>query len=319
MNIVYSTDEKYSQHAYISMYSLLESNKIVTKITIFLIANNLTSATIGHFEKLIDCFNNSSHKRFLVIIDFARYLKSIEYAEDNGSLSTYGRLFLPQMIDVEKAIYIDCDTIVLQNLLDFYNINIENYAVAGVMDIVSKNIKIMTGISPDDLYINAGVCLLNLSYWRKVNGTQSCLNYLKSYDGNIPFHDQGCINGVFNKKILIINPKFNLMNVMLDLNSDQIKEFYDLDYYYSDEEIKEGKENPCVIHFTAGDYIRPWYKNSNHPYASIYKKYYKLSPWSSIEMDKFTKKVKTRDIIKKYILKLSLPIYKFLKKHSRSN
>ena len=54
---------------------------------------------------------------------------------------------------------------------------------------------------------------------------------------------------------------------------------------YTENEVNEALKKPKIIHFT-GNYrtIRPWFKNSNHPYRDQFEKYKNLSPWKNLEL-----------------------------------
>ena len=279
MNIAYSTDENYAKHAYVSINSLLDSNECEEYICIYIVDNKISEATKNEFLQLIGKYNRLDKKRDLKFVDFAEFEPYVRDANPCGSISTYGRLFLPTLTEIKKILYIDCDTIVIGRLRELYDTNITEYAVAGVQDIVALKIRKEVGLNYGDRYINAGVSLMNLQYWREHEGTKRCLEFIESYNGKVPFEDQGTINGVFKGHILVVPPRYNVMNSMLDYSAKQISVYLEVENYYSDEEIEDAQENPAIIHFTAGYYTRPWLSKSNHPKAFIYRKYRGKSPW----------------------------------------
>ena len=297
MNIAYSTDENYAIHAYISLASLLDNNKEVKEIVCYLIDNRLSLETRRSFQELMNLYQTEQCVRILKFIDFTQYEKLVIDATPCGSLSTYGRIFLPDLCDADRILYIDCDTLVIGRLDDLYSINLEDYAVAGVQDIVALNIRKQVGLDYGDRYINAGVSLINLDYWRKNNGQKRCLDFINAYDGKVPFEDQGTINGVFRGHIKIVSPKFNMMNPLLDYSGSQIAAYMDIENYYSDAEVKIAKSDIRLVHFTAGYYLRPWFENSNHPYRQIYKDYRAKTPWKDVPLQASVKRITTKDKI----------------------
>lgn len=310
MNIAYSTDENYAVHAYISLHSLLDSNIEEKEIHIYLIDNRLSNFTRDAFKQLLKTYSTEERIRTLSIIDFTKYEEYVKDAVPCGSLSTYGRLFLSNLMDIDKILYIDCDTIVSGSLHELFEMDIEGYALAGVQDIVSLSIRKATGLGYGERYINAGVSLMNLKYWRENKGQEQCLNFIKRYGGKVPFEDQGTMNGVFRGKIKILPPKFNVMNVMIDYSAEQISTYMRVENYYSNSEILEANRDSRIIHFTAGYYLRPWYKNSNHPKAPIYNDYRMRSPWNQLEYSvgpAITLNAKVNRLIK---MKTPLSLYK---------
>lgn len=65
------------------------------------------------------------------------------------------------MIPDDKVLYVDCDTICVGDLEEFWNINLNGKMIAGVQDTVNDEIK-TNRIKTDDPYINAGVILIDL-------------------------------------------------------------------------------------------------------------------------------------------------------------
>lgn len=315
MNIAYSTDENYAVHAYISLASLLDHNKEVREIVCYLIDNRLSLDTLHSFQELMDSYQTEHCLRTLKFIDFTEYEKFVIDATPCGSLSTYGRIFLPDLCNADRILYIDCDTIVVGRLDDLYSINLEEFAVAGVQDIVALPIRKKVGLDYGDRYINAGVSLINLDYWRKNNGQKRCLDFIKAYDGNVPFEDQGTINGVFKGHIKIVSPKFNMMNPLLDYSGSQIAAYMDVENYYSDAEVKMAKEDIRLVHFTAGYYLRPWFENSNHPFRQMYKDYRMKSPWKAVPLQPAVKRITAKDKLNHTIRKLCpAKVFRFAKR-----
>lgn len=279
MNIAYSTDENYAKHAYISINSLLDSNSEEECIMFYILDNRISDPTKKAFHYLVKEYDTEKTKRQIIFIDFAEFEFYVRNAVPCGSISTYGRLFLPYLEGINKILYIDCDTVVIGRLRELYETDLTGYAVAGVQDIVALRIRKQVGLEYGERYINAGVSLMNLAYWRENDGTNKCLDFIEAYNGNVPFHDQGTINGVFRGHILIVPPKYNVMNSMLDFSGRQISTYMEVENYYSNKDIKDAQKHPAIIHFTAGFYTRPWYTESSHPYAGIYRKYKEKSPW----------------------------------------
>lgn len=279
MYIAYSTDEKYAKHAYISINSLLDTNKVEEYICFFIVDNKISDATKSVFIDLIQQYNKDGKIRQLKFIDFAEFEPYVRNANPCGSISTYGRLFLPTLQEIDKILYIDCDTVVLGELRGLYEIDLTGYAVGGVQDIVALKIREQVGLKYGDRYINAGVSLMNLKYWRENDGIKRCLDFIEAYDGKVPFEDQGTMNGVFRGHILIVPPKYNVMNTMWDYSGRRISAYMEVENYYCNEEIREAQESPVIVHFTAGFYTRPWLDKSNHPMTPVYREYKQLSPW----------------------------------------
>lgn len=287
MNIAYSTDETYVRHVFVSLNSLLDKNQDEKSIIIYIIDNNIRKESKLLLEKLVDQFVGKDRERLIKFIEFNNFKQYVKNAVPWGSLSTYGRLFLETIEGIDKILYLDCDTVVCGALSTLYSINIENYALAAVQDNAGPKFRETVGLKWGDRYINAGVCLINLQYWKKHKIMDKCLRFINDFNGQVPCADQGTLNGVLKNKILIISPKYNVMTPMFDFSGSKMKIFFELNDYYTDIEIQEAIENPVIVHYTGGFSVRPWYINGNHPMQKIYRYYMDKSPWKNQYLPKY--------------------------------
>lgn len=275
LNIAYSSDDNYAQHLGVSMLSLFENNKKFKSITVYIIENNISNI---NKSKLIDIAKQYNRK--IVFIDFKNYEKELNLnMESYISISSYARLFLSEIINDDKVIYLDCDSIVNNSLEELWNLDISEYYVAGVEDTVGEHTKKKIGLNIDDKYINAGMLLINLKKWREENIKAKFIDFINYYNGNVFHHDQGTINGVMRGKILILHPKYNLMTIFITMSIDEIMKYYKLNKYYSEDIINEAKIDSVFIHYTPAFVNRPWVKGSKHPFKRLYEEYLEKSPW----------------------------------------
>lgn len=107
------------------------------------------------------------------------------------------RCFLDQILEEDKILYLDSDTLVLQNIQDIWYTNIHNNYLAAVRE--------------NSHYYNSGVMLMNLDYMRKYNSSQKLLKVLNSRV--LQFPDQDAINLAFEGKIRNLPYKFNVCDL----------------------------------------------------------------------------------------------------------
>ena len=281
LNIIYSSDDNYYIYMGVSILSVLENNKNFNSINIYIVDNNISDGNKLELKKLVE-----SYQRNIIFIDFEKYKKYLNLnMQWQISISSYARLFVASMLpsNIDKVLYFDCDTLIVDSLNELWNQDINDFYIAGVCDTVPSNIKQAIGLNNKDFYINAGMLLINLKKWREDNLEKNLLNFIDNHNGNVIHHDQGVINGVIkNKKILPL--KYNLMTSYLMMSRDDIIKFYKVeDPFYSKEQIDEAIKNPVYIHYTPGFTTRPWVKGCKHPYVDLYWKYLKLTPWKDFK------------------------------------
>lgn len=273
LNVAYSSDDRYARHVGVSMLSLLKNNKEFDEIYIYLIDNGISTENKEKLNDIAKDFN-----RNLIYIAFADLCFDLS-TDNKYSLSSYARLFLSRIKDIDKIIYLDCDSIIASSFIELWKMDISNYFVTGVQDNVSIFYKTSIGLEEDFKYINAGFMLINLEKWRTENMERKFLDFIAKHDGSVPHHDQGTINAVCKDSILILHPKYNVLPTIFSFSRDQIIKLNNNHTYYSQKEIDEAKNNPCFIHFTNGFFNRPWNKDSTHPLKNTYLEYLNESPW----------------------------------------
>ncbi|MBR4893402.1 MAG: glycosyltransferase family 8 protein [Clostridia bacterium] len=295
LNVLYATDSNYSQHAAASIYSLLKNNSCFEKINIYIIDDNISDECKEKFYILSKEFPISQ----IIFYPFKELSKNLKLNDKTGYAQVgYARLFLSKICDKDKILYIDCDTIVNGSLKELWETEMEDYIVAGVQDNPAFHSLEMVGMTRKHRYINGGVLLINLKKWREENAEERILQMIKDYNGFVPHHDQGIINGVFKDEIKILHPKFNTMSQFFDTKANQIKSLYDIENYYTQAELDEAVKNPAIIHYITKFYNRPWFKSCTHPLKDLYIENLKKTPFEVKLFDgELNKKIKIRKFI----------------------
>ena len=279
INIVVASDENYVPHLETLLVSIGENNKNVDTLMIYIFDNGITIQSKNSIEKVTQKYSNMQISYFEM-----GEKKILEFMESNNlerdrSLAAYARIFIPELIESDRALYFDVDGIVLNSLTELYNQNLSGYAIAGVQDTnpISRHYKV--GLKDNDIYINSGMILWNLDYCRKIHFTSLCKSFIQEYKGKVDAMDQGTINGVLAKKQLIklLSPQYNVFTSLYQLNSKMIKKIYGLPFYYSDTEIKYALVNPIFVHFTPNMTTRPWIEHCKHPLKDKYWNYRKMT------------------------------------------
>lgn len=255
------------------MISLLEHNA-GGEITIHIIGMNLDDISKTSLRGIAENRGATIH---FYNIDEA-YLDKFNLAMNGPkhiNVAAYIRLFTPEILsdDIDKILYLDCDLIVVDDLSELWNTDINAYAVAGVVD--APNFRLDTfrrlKYSNEYSYINSGVLLINLKYWRNNNILAKLMKYATDNSANIIYHDQDVINGVLYNAMLLLPVKNNMHH------SFYLREWAAYEYH---SEIMEARNSPVIIHFSTGN--KPWVKGSFHPYTERYQEYKALSPWKDL-------------------------------------
>ena len=242
------------------------------KINIHILAKRISKENKTILEEIASPFGENN----LIFIEDEGISKILgKKIQANRALSSFSRLFAASFLDetIEKVLYLDADSLILGSFKELWETNIENYYVAGVLDVGPDYVKTAVGLSKDVNYINAGVLLINLKKWRNEDVESKFIDFLEKNNMQVYNNDQGIINATLNDSILIVDPKFNLMSPFLEKDYDDVIKWNGLKNYYDKETIENAIKNPVFLHFVHFINGRPWFKDTKHPCKDLYLKY----------------------------------------------
>ena len=284
MNILYTCDDNYVWLMGISTISLFENNMDMSDLNVFLLGEKISIENKNMLASIA-----SKYKRSIVVIDTPKIDLPQSLISARWPLSAFTRLYAGQLLpdEIEKVLYLDCDTIICGSIVDLEKISFSNKIILGVKDCIGKAYKENIGLHGYDLYINAGVLLINLSELRKINIKYKIDKYVNKYEKYINYADQDILNGAFCSYIGSLKPMYDVMTITLVYSYEELIKLRFPTCYYSKEDIKESIKNPAIIHYTTNmRVIRPWYIDTNHPLAWEFLKYKNISPWKNKKADR---------------------------------
>lgn len=258
MNIVFSINKNYINLLCISITSLLENNHN-RQINIYILHAALNSKNQKKIKRLEKFYNNL--KIYFILIDknnFKNFKLNIKYI----SLETYFRFLIPDILQENKCLYLDADTLTIKNLSELYNTDISEYYCAGCNDLFIEHIdyKKEIGLSKEDLYINAGVILFNLEKMRENKIADLLLHNTEKYSNIIKYQDQDILNITCKNHILKLDSIYNYTSFCMEKEKDKAN-------------------NVAILHYTGS--AKPWkfkYKGKfKNPWLFYKRKYKNLS------------------------------------------
>ncbi len=278
MNIVYVANEKYVQHLCISMLSLLDHHRGKEELRLYIISTGIKEAS----QKIL---RDAAllYKREICILDFADIAEKFSYKPDTSrfDIAALGRLFLGELLpaEAERVLYLDCDTLVLQNLEALYAVDLKGKLLGAVPEpTIYPSSKTDIGMYKERLYYNSGVLLADLAQWRKTRATETVLAYLESINEVCLFADQDAINGAFMQRIRTLSPKYNFFSNYPYWRYEALLRLAPEYGVIPKAVFEQAKKHPAILHF-AGD-ERPWKRGNLNYYRRAYEKYKRLSPFA---------------------------------------
>lgn len=283
MNVVYSCSDSFSPITGVAIQSLLHNNTDVEELNVFLIENNISQENKEKFNKLAKMYNRSL---YILPNPDLNQIAGLEINIGRWNISTYSRLFVCSLLPdyVDKCITLDADTLVRHSLKELWETDLEDKLVAAVDDCRSDLYKKDLGLTSNSTYTNNGVLLIDVKGWREQNVQRQFVEFIKKYNGDTTYVDQGVLNGVLAKQNLVkvIHTKYNAMSVFFDFNYKDLLKLRKPQHHLSEQEYNETVQDPYVLHFTSCfmSGTRPWNEHNDHPYVGDYLKYKSMGPWA---------------------------------------
>ena len=215
--IFFAIDDGYIPFLAVSLQSLIENSKKENFYLIKILYTNISEENQRKIQKF------EQENVSIEFVDLNYYIEKIKdklYTRDYYSKTTYFRLFIPNLYpQYTKALYLDSDIVVLEDVADLYNTNMENYLVAAAPDDVIQTIKVfqeyaekVDGVANYRNYFNAGVLLMNLDELRKFNFQEKFLYSLDKIKFSVA-QDQDYLNRLCKGRVKIVDPNWNRMPI----------------------------------------------------------------------------------------------------------
>ena len=278
--VFFTIDDNFAPFLSVAVKSLLDNASHEYFYNIHIVNNGLSEenkekilSLETDYSKII--FNNMD-ERLKAITD----KKGTRLREDYFSLAIFFRIFIPDCFkEYDKALYIDSDTLVTDDISKLYNTDLEGNYIGGCVDTSCFAVKDITnyftnGVGVDYReYINSGVILFDMKTLRDKKFAEKFLYLFNKYNfGNVD-PDQSYINAILKGHIKYLDGRWDTMPV------------------------DGGKEipNPGIVHFNL--FKKPWHYD-NIMYEKEFWECAKKTPYyKEIKMikDNYTDEDKKKD------------------------
>lgn len=162
-------------------------------------------------------------------------------------------LFLPG--NMERILYLDVDTVVINPLMEFYQMDFEKNCYIGcshVRDWLTKFNQARLCAQQEAVYVNTGVMLFNLPALRRDLSIEKVRNFAEEKKGMLLLPDQDIICALYGDRI-------RLADTMVYNLSDRMLALYNADPSHEKRNLEWVRKNTSIIHYCGRS--KPWRKN----------------------------------------------------------
>jgi len=245
--IVLIADQAYTEQLTVTMKSIMYHNK---SVDFYIINQGIMTDWFRKVRRVAKILGGAVYS-----IPFDTEKISCKLGIPNhSSLIAYVKYFIADLVDREKVLYIDSDTVINGDLKSIFSIELSGFPVAAVRDI-------------DGSY-NTGVLLIDIAKWRELSISEQCLEICSNrkkeqLDLEDFKNSQSIFNQVFQDSCLELDKSYN------------VQVGYDLIAFYNNwQEHFNLEYNPLVIHYTTNR--KPWNSLTSYRYREKWWDFYNL-------------------------------------------
>ena len=254
--IFFACDDEYIPYMGVCLQSIIE-HKSQDKLYVIKVLH--TNISKKNQERIMKFENENISIEFVDLNYYVNKILDKLYTRDYYTNTTYFRLFIPNIYpQYKKGIYMDADTVVLDDIANLYDIDMGNNLIAGVTDgavntipIFQEYVEKVVGMADWHNYFNAGLLLMNLDELRKFDFQDKFIHALDMIKFPVA-QDQDYLNRLCKGRVLIIDANWDVMPCNSENHKDESK-------------IK-------LIHYNLAD--KPWH-NDNVPFEKYFWDYAK--------------------------------------------
>lgn len=212
--VFYAADENYLPFLGVALASLKAHASAEREYRIHV----LCAGKLGKNAKIIkDMATENIRVTFHDVSKRIEEINSLMHCRDYYTPAIFYRLFIPDMFpQYDKAIYLDCDTVLCADIAELYDIPLQDALIGAVADQAVAGVaafrdytKNALGIQPER-YFNSGVITLHLKKLRETDFYRTFCGILSSY-AFIVAPDQDCLNLICKDKTHYYPREWNVM------------------------------------------------------------------------------------------------------------
>jgi lipopolysaccharide biosynthesis glycosyltransferase len=255
LHLATSINARYTLALAVVLLSLRAHLRPSTGAVLYLVESGLPDAHLEVLRGLIDLrLLKPTPEQLALVPSDARFPRE-------AAMPLLLPLILPD--DLDRVLFIDADTLVLDDLTPLTQVEFGDSTLAAVPDAAIPCCTSPRGVKdcsryhvpPGAPYFNAGILLMELHRWRSRNLTPRALEYLRETGDRADFLHQEALNAVAWDQWVPLEPRWNLVASLAGRSYGPSLPASDL-------------QHPAIVHFSGR--FKPWLHPVGGPFASRY-------------------------------------------------
>ena len=253
--VALASDERYVPGLYCAIASALSYFNPARKLDVKVLDGGLLPSSRDTLSRLVHRTGRD------IGLEFVTADASVFSAATLGpgeSHMTYYRILLPQLVNVPRLIYLDCDTLIFRDLAELFDLELasgkilaaardsETLSLSQDSPALAKAMK----LPAEGAYFNCGVMLMDLDQLRRQLFFESAVDFLNRWSGKYRLWDQSAINFLLHNQIDDLPEHWNRASWRFD--------------------AQQNNNLDCVLHYTTS---APWLRKRSGPAQVLFERF----------------------------------------------
>ncbi|MGN0400713.1 MAG: glycosyltransferase family 8 protein [Acetatifactor sp.] len=215
--IFFAVDDGYCPFLAVAIQSLIDNS---SEENTYLIKVLHTDISDENKKKIAKYERPNVDIEFVNLSYYIQKVKDKLYTRDYYSITTYFRLFLPNLYpQYDKVLYLDSDIVILDDIAKLYNIDMGTNLVAAAPDDIIQTTPVfqeyaekVVGVADYRNYFNAGILLMNLHQLRIFKFQEKFVYLLDKVKFSVA-QDQDYLNRLCKGRVKLFEREWNRMPI----------------------------------------------------------------------------------------------------------
>jgi lipopolysaccharide biosynthesis glycosyltransferase len=277
LHIACTAEANYVAHSAAMLHSALARRDGLEVSIHYLHGEDISARATRRLARMVE--SNGGRIEFLRIPD--RRLEGLPI-QGFTRRATWYRIFLPELLQAERVLFLDSDTIVVDSLAPLWRTDLGDSCLGAVTNVWQWNDvgrELRLGL-PEGSYFNAGVLLMDLARMRADGCSAELLDYGTRHATELSFRDQDALNVVLGERRMPLHPRWNCMNsILLFPSSVEV---------FGPDAVEEARSSPAIRHFEGPSQNKPWHLLCERGMRELYYDHRRQTPWPRVRPEGIT-------------------------------
>lgn len=262
ITVVFASNEKFAPALGVCMNSLLEHTDPSRFYDIIVLESDISEFSKARLDLLVSRFPHSKLRFFnpKALLAGKQLQKN---PADHISLETYYRFLIADILPTyQKVLYLDCDTVILEDVAELAAVDLQGKVLAATIDVeipalaggldpdLGPYLSKVIGLGKGEAYHQAGVLVLDLEKMRALHSVDAWIGL--AGERKYRYNDQDILNKECRGLYHTLPMEWNLV---VDCNHRRLP-IIEAGPYSMLQEYREARRHPKIVHYAG--FEKPW-------------------------------------------------------------